>query len=163
MCQYLIRQSDSQTACVSVLARQSALRQPEKLCPRSGREPDNQTNYVSDNQMIKWSGSQYIKLSDSQTVSVPELDRQLDDQTTRKIMFHVLSDSQTDRQFVLQSRYWLPHYAYLTRRTSHFLYAYHIRRSPYARFVRTTSFLYRYHPLSVILVPHMIPSLLRIW
>ncbi len=33
---------------------------------------------------------------------------------------------------LLQSRYGLPHYAYLTRRTSHFLYAYHIRHSPYA-------------------------------
>src|SRR6266550_7740419 len=62
---------------------------------------------------------------------------------------------------LLQSRYGLLHYAYLTRRTSHFLYAYHIRRSPYARFVWTTSLLYRYHPLSVFLVLHMIPSLLR--
>ncbi len=64
---------------------------------------------------------------------------------------------------LLQSRYGLPHYAYLTRRTSHFLYAYHICHSPYARFVRTTSLPYWYHPLSVILVLHMIPSLLRIW
>jgi len=50
----------------------------------------------------------------------------------------------------------------LTRRTSHFLYAYHIRLSPYARFVRTTSLPYRYRSLSVTFVPHMIPSLLRI-
>src|SRR6266550_10162 len=64
--------------------------------------------------------------------------------------------------YVLQSQYGLPHYAYLTRRTSHFLYVYHIRHSPYARFVWTTSFPYLYHPLSVILVPHMIPSLLQI-
>ncbi len=63
---------------------------------------------------------------------------------------------------VLQSQYGLLHYAYLTRWTSHFLYAYHIRRSPYARFVRTTSLPYQYHPLSVIFVLHMIPSLLRI-
>src|SRR6266576_7138150 len=35
------------------------------------------------------------------------------------------------RESVLQSRYRLLHYAYLTRRTSHFLYAYHIRHSPY--------------------------------
>ncbi len=32
-----------------------------------------------------------------------------------------------------------------------FLYAYHIRHSPYARFVRTTSLPYLYHPLSVFL------------
>src|SRR6266550_4465183 len=70
--------------------------------------------------------------------------------------------TQVENNIVLQSRYGLLHYAYLTRRTSHFLYAYHIRRSPYARFVRTTSFPYLYHPLSVTLVLHMIPSLLRI-
>src|SRR6266550_1288313 len=63
---------------------------------------------------------------------------------------------------LLQSRYGLPHYAYLTRRTSHFLYAYHIRLSPYARFVRTTSLPYLYRSLSVTFVLHMVPSLLRI-
>ena len=43
---------------------------------------------------------------------------------------------------MLQSRYGLPHYAYLIRRTSHFLYAYHIHRSLYAQFVQTTSLPY---------------------
>src|SRR6266550_9235909 len=63
---------------------------------------------------------------------------------------------------LLQSRYGLPHYAYLTRRTSHFLYAYHIRLSPYARFIRTTSLPYLYRSLSVTFVLPMVPSLLRI-
>src|SRR6266567_5548034 len=40
-----------------------------------------------------------------------------------------------------------------------FLYAYHIRHSPYARFVRTTSLPYLYHSLSVTFVLHMVPSL----
>src|SRR6266550_4764733 len=43
-----------------------------------------------------------------------------------------------------------------------FLYAYHIRYSPYARFVRTTSLPYLYRSLSVTFVLHMVPSLSRI-
>src|SRR6266576_4697433 len=72
-------------------------------------------------------------------------------------------ENDCQRRTLLQSQYRLPHYAYLTCWTSHFLYAYHIRHLPYARFVRTTSLPYRYRSLSVTFVPHMIPSLLRIW
>ncbi len=57
---------------------------------------------------------------------------------------------------------WTPALCLLDTSDKSFLYAYHIRHSPYAWFVWTTSFPYRYHPLSVILVLLMIPSLLRI-
>ncbi len=67
----------------------------------------------------------------------------------------------TRKQFVTIT-VWTPALCLLDTSDKSFLYVYHIRHSPYARFVRTTSLPYLYRSLSVTLVPLMIPSLLRI-
>ncbi len=48
------------------------------------------------------------------------------------------------RLYLLQSRYGLPHYDYLKRRTGYFSLCLPSSSFPYARFVRTSTLPYRY-------------------